>query len=76
MAYKDYLVKEEIERAIGCLSVIQDNLNAIRTELMVNEKPYKNYLREKIQPCLNDILVLNEMCKRKDEHLYYKVKED
>lgn len=50
------------ERVRSCLFTIQDNLQAIISEMNRN-KPYKGYILEKAKPILNDIQVIIEECK-------------
>lgn len=59
----EYLNKEEIERAKRVASNIADNLKAVMTELSIVEKPYKNYLTEKLESILWDTNCLIVMCK-------------
>ena len=63
---KFYLEGYDISRAKDCAWNIQDKLSAIITELL-NEKPYKAYLLEKLKPILNDTNCLISMCEKGEE---------
>ena len=56
-----YLDEEEKNRAKMCVANITDKLQAISTELNTREKPYKTYLKEKMDSINWDIKVLNNM---------------
>lgn len=59
---KPYLESEEINRAKMCLAGIEDNLQAVKSEILYRDKPYKYYLDEKLQKIENDIRCLLELC--------------
>lgn len=51
------------DRIRSCLYTIQDNLQALNSE-MNRDNPYPAYLLEKAKPILNDIQVIIEECER------------
>ena len=51
------------DRIRSCLYTIQDNLQALNSE-MNRDNPYPAYLLEKAKPILNDIQVIIEQCER------------
>ena len=61
-----YLTEEEKIRAYSCAKNIQDKLNAVLTELL-NEKPYKGYLLEKLDSINWDTNCIINMCNKKGE---------
>lgn len=62
-----YLDEEEKNRAKMCIVNIIDKLQAIDTELNTREKPYKTYLKEKMDSINWDIKVLNNMINKGDD---------
>lgn len=62
-----YLDEEEKNRAKMCVANIIDKLQAIDTELNTREKPYKTYLKEKMDSINWDIKVLNNMINEGDD---------
>lgn len=62
-----YLDEEEKNRAKMCVANIIDKLQAIDTELNTREKPYKTYLKEKMDSINWDIKVLNNMINKGDD---------
>ena len=62
-----YLDEEEKNRAKMCVAHIIDKLQAIDTELNTREKPYKTYLKEKMDSINWDIKVLNNMINKGDD---------
>ena len=62
-----YLDEEEKSRAKMCVANITDKLQAIDTELNTREKPYKTYLKEKMDSINWDIKVLNNMINKGDD---------
>ena len=62
-----YLDEEEKSRAKMCVANITDKLQAIDTELNTREKPYKTYLKEKMDSINWDIKVLNSMINKGDD---------
>ena len=62
-----YLDEEEKNRAKMCVANIIDKLQAINTELNTREKPYKTYLKEKMDSINWDIKVLNNMINKGDD---------
>lgn len=62
-----YLNEDEIKRAKMCIANIEDKLKAIKTEVMTTQKPYKSYLKEKLDSITWDVNVLNHMVKEDDE---------
>ena len=62
-----YLDEEEKNRAKMCVANIIDKLQAIDTELNTREKPYKTYLKEKMESINWDVKVLNNMINKGDD---------
>ena len=62
-----YLDEEEKNRAKMCVVNITDKLQAINTELNTREKPYKTYLKEKMDSINWDIKVLNNMINKEND---------
>lgn len=62
-----YLDDEEKNRAKMCVANIIDKLQAIDIELNTREKPYKTYLKEKMDSINWDIKVLNNMINKGDD---------
>ena len=62
-----YLDEEKKNRAKMCVANIIDKLQAINTELNTREKPYKTYLKEKMDSINWDIKVLNNMINKGDD---------
>lgn len=62
-----YLDEEEKNSAKMCVANITDKLQAINTELNTREKPYKTYLKEKMDSINWDIKVLNNMINKGDD---------
>lgn len=58
---KPYLNETQINIGISALNNIEDKLMAIRNELITRERPYKNYLREKLDSVYWDVKVLMNM---------------
>lgn len=63
---KPYLEGYNISRAKDCAYNIQDKLNAITNELE-QEKPYKGYLKEKLESILHDTECLLSMSEREEK---------
>lgn len=61
-----YLEKYEIERAKMCINNILDKSKAIEIELF-KDKPYKDYLLEKLKSIEWDYICLKNMCDMEDE---------
>lgn len=66
VSIKPYLIEEEIKRAKMCIYGIDDNMQAIRTEILTNKKPYKSYLMEKLKAIKTDLNCLIAMCEGDD----------
>ena len=64
---KPYLNETQINTGISALNNIEDKLMAIRNELTTREKPYKRYLREKLDSIYWDVKVLMNMTKEDKE---------
>ena len=62
-----YLDEEEKNRAKMCVANIIDKFQAIDTELNTREKPYKTYLKEKMDSINWNIKVLNNMINKGDD---------
>lgn len=60
------LTEQEIKRLKSCCFTIQDNLNAIITELN-NGNAYKYYILEKAEPMLNDLNCIINNCSDKGD---------
>lgn len=56
-----YLNKDAVKKAKMCVANIKDKLQAIETELLTREKPYKSYINEKLSSITWDVNVLNSM---------------
>lgn len=56
-----YLNKDGVKKAKMCVANIKDKLQAIETELLTREKPYKPYINEKLSSITWDVNVLNSM---------------
>lgn len=61
----EYLSKEEIDRAKGCIANIQDKLYAVVTEIQCTN-PYKSYLKEKLESIKWDTDCLLSMCNKEE----------
>ena len=61
-----YLTESEKVRAYSCARNVEDKLNAVKNELL-NEKPYKYYLIEKLESILWDTNCIISMCKNESE---------
>lgn len=62
----EYLNADEIKRAKMCIANIEDKLNAVKTEILSREKPYKDYLKEKLDSMNWDVQVLISMIEKED----------
>lgn len=62
-----YLDEDHIKRAKMCVANIFDKLQAIDTELNTREKPYRTYLKEKMDSINWDIKVLNNIINKGDD---------
>lgn len=56
----------ELMKLKDCVFTIEDNLNAIKRELLIGS-PFKDYILEKIQPILNDANVIMNICKKEND---------
>lgn len=56
----------ELMKLKDCVFTIEDNLNAIKRELLIGS-PFKGYILEKIQPILNDVNVIMNICKKEND---------
>lgn len=56
-----YLTDDEKMKVMDCVHTIEDRLTAITYELM-NDKSYKGYIAEKIEPICNDSEVIRRVC--------------
>lgn len=63
-----YLNEDEIKRAKMCLANIEDKLKAVKTEITTSQKPYKSYLREKMNSITWDVNVINHMIEEGDDN--------
>lgn len=61
-----YLDEKEKERFEMCLRNIEDKLNALKCE-SEKEKPYKHYIKEKIDSILWDAKVIDNLTNIKTE---------
>ena len=66
MNTNSFLNEHEIKRLKDCCFVIQDNLNAIMTELE-SGNAFKNYILEKTKPMLNDLNCIISNCEVEKE---------
>lgn len=57
-----YLTDDEKRKVWDCVHTIEDRLNAITFELM-NNKSYKGYIADKIEPICNDSEVIRRVCR-------------
>ena len=62
----DYLSEDEIKRAQMCVLNIQDKLGSVVSEIK-KEKPYKSYLKEKLDSITWDVNVLNSMIENNED---------
>ena len=63
-----YLNEDEIKRAKMCVANIKDKLYAIEKEINETQRPYKHYLKEKLDSIIWDTKVLNNMIEGDDEN--------
>lgn len=62
-----FLNENEIKTAKMCVANIKDKLYAIEKEVTETQRPYKHYLKEKLDSIISDTRVLNSMIEGDDE---------
>ena len=67
MNNEPYLNENQKRTATSCLNNIEDKLMAVRNELTTRERPYKSYLKEKLDSIYWDVKVLINMTNEEDE---------
>lgn len=60
------LEEHEMDKILGFLYNIYDNLDSMSNEIYNNQKPSVRYIKEKIKPALLDMIALNEIIKKMD----------
>lgn len=60
---KEIINEYDRNKALDCIANVYDKLDAIKHELFTT-KPYPGYLKEKVEPALHDMIVLNEIIQK------------
>lgn len=59
----EYLTENQIGIAKSCIANINDKMKAVEMEIMTRQRPYKNYLNEKLDSIRWDLQVLSNLAK-------------
>lgn len=62
-----FLNELQRENAKMCIRNIADKMLSVDTEISTKEKPYKRYLKEKLDSINWDVQVLLNLCKEEDD---------